>query len=206
MDDTERNRDRFGLYQTAVQTYSGFSGTMAAVVLFFTGLILTKFENFDITIKVPIAFLLISMFGFLYGALLYSSSAEQVSGYDEKGYRKAVFLGDLVSEYLGVYLLIVSIPLVINVITDDVFLRLVALVAALGGFAIYQFSNFSMVERHFKHRHIFISSATIVLGLLLFAAQLYKIYFVPLSVIFAIFILTVTYMASKSDSGDALVT
>ncbi|KKW19196.1 MAG: hypothetical protein UY63_C0018G0017 [Parcubacteria group bacterium GW2011_GWA2_51_10] len=170
---------------------------MAAVVLFFTGLILTKFENFDISIKVPISFLLISIFGFLYAALLYSSAAQEVSEYNEARFHRAVFLGDILSEYLGVYLLVISIPLVINLITDDLFLRLVSLSAALAGLAIYQFSSFSLVERHFRHKHHFISVSIIVLGLLLFVAQLYQIYFVPLSVIFAVFILVVTYRAAK---------
>ncbi len=198
MKEHKDNDSRFSLYATQVQTYASFSGTMAAVVMFFTGLILSKFESLDISIKVPIAFMIISIFGFLYSALLYANAAQEVSDRNGPGIRKGIFLGDIVSEYLGVYLLVISIPLVINVITPDFFLRTVTIVSSLAGLCLYQLSHFSIVERHFKSNHRFVALLVIGLGLLLCLAQVYGVYFVPLSTAFGILILAIAYSASKS--------
>ena len=187
----------FSLYATQVQTYAGFTGTMAAVVMFFTGLIITKFESFDILIKVPIAFLIISIFGFLYSTLLYANAAQEVSNHSGRELLRAIFFGDIVSEYLGVYLLVISVPLVIDVITADFFLRSVTIIASLLGLGLYQFSHFSIVERHFQNNHRYISPFIIALGLLLFLAQIYRTYFVPLAIAFGLLLLVVSYVASR---------
>ena len=106
----------------------------------------------------------------------------------------------MMSEYIGIYLLVLSIPLVINVITTDVFLRIVTLLSSLGGFAIYQFSNFSLLERHFKNSHRKLSSVIVLFGAVLFVSQLYSSYFVELSALFMVFILGILYSAAKINS------
>lgn len=192
-----KDKDRFGLYQGQVQTYTQFAATMAALSLFFTGVILTKYDTYSTSIRIPIAFLLISIFGFLYGALLYSNAAQEVSEYNEKGFRRAIFLGDLISEYLGVYLLVIAIPLVINIITDDIFLRIVTFLSSLIGLGIYQFSHFSILERHFGTIYRPISVVILLFGLLLFVGQFYNLYFTELSIGFTGFILLITVLASR---------
>ncbi len=185
------------LYQTQVANYAQFSGTMTAVTLFFTGLILTNFENFDTSIRVPIGLLIISMFGFLYGTLLYSNASEEVSSYNYPGLRKAIYLGDIISEYLGLYLLVLSIPLVLNVVTTDGFLRAVALVSALGGLTIYQLSGFSIVERHFGQKHLGVAAITVFFGILLSLTQLTDVYFVPVASLFLLSIALVCLLATR---------
>ena len=190
--------DTLGLYQTEVQTYVSFTSFMTAVVVFFTGIILTQLKSYDITIKVPITFLIISMFGFLYSTLIYTNAAADVRERKIEKADKHILFGDILSEYLGIYLLVFSIPLVINVITTDEFLRVVTFLSSLGGFAIYQFSHFSVLERHFKNDHKKLSSIIILFGFLLFISQIYAFYFVEIATLFIVFILCITYLATKT--------
>ncbi|MBI4162384.1 MAG: hypothetical protein HY513_01765 [Candidatus Aenigmarchaeota archaeon] len=187
------------LRQTQLQTYVGFTSFMTVVTTFFTGLLLTQIKNYDISIKVPIAFLLISMFGFLYATLIYTNGSDEIARGKVKTARKHLLMGDVLSEYIGVYLLVLSIPLVMNAITGDGFLRIVSLVASLGGFALYQFSHLSIIEKHFKRQYEKISAALIILGLLVFSSQTYEFYFVELSIILMILILSIAYYATKKD-------
>ena len=192
-----KEKEDFNLRQTQLHINVSFTAFMTAVVVFFTGLLLTKFESFDISVKIPILFLIISMFGFLYSTLVFSNAAEDIS---QKRLNKAMshmLLGDVLSEYLGVYFLILSIPLVINIITSDLFLRIVTLIVSLAGLIIYQFSHVSIIERHFEKTYHIFSIIIILFGLILFLAQLYNLYFIPISTFFIIFMLIITYFAVK---------
>ncbi|MBW2993577.1 hypothetical protein KY317_03320 [Candidatus Woesearchaeota archaeon] len=190
-------KEDLGIYQTQVQTNVAFTAFMTAVVVFFTGLLLTKFSAYDISIKIPIAFLIISVFGFLYSTLVFANASEAVSKKKIDVFRKHMKLGDILSEYLGVYFLILSIPLVINVITGDLFLRIVTLIASLAGLSIYLFSHLSVMERHFIRGHKFISLGIIAFGIVLFFTHLYKFYFVQFSAACIIFIVIITYFATR---------
>lgn len=192
-------QETLNLRQTQVQTYVSFTSFMTAVVVFFTGLILTQFNTYDISIKVPLSFLMISISGFLFSTLIYTKVAESIAQRKLEIAKKNIFLGDIISEYIGVYLLILSIPLVVNVITDDIFLRLVTLFALFGGFGLYQFSHFSIIERHFKNSYHTFSLVLIALGILLFFAQQYQFYFIPLAGLTIAFILGITYIACKKE-------
>ena len=86
-----------------------------------------------------------------------------------------------------------------NAITDDEFLRITTLVASLGGFALYQFSHLSIIEKHFKRHYDKFSAALILLGILNFGVQTYAFYFVELSIILLLFILSIAYYAAKQD-------
>lgn len=194
-----RQQEALDLRQTQVQTYVSFTSFMTAVVVFFTGLILTQFKTYDISIKVPISFLMISISGFLFSTLIYTNAAEAIAQGKLEKAKKNIFLGDIVSEYIGVYLLILSVPLVVNVITNDMFLRIITLLAFFGGFGLYQFSHFSIIERHFKKTYHAFSLVLLALGVLLFFAQLYQLYFIPLAGMTIVFILGITYIACKKE-------
>ncbi len=193
----EESAEKFKLYGNQAGTYAQFSGTMTAVVLFFTGLIITNLDNYDPSVKVPVALLIVSIFGFLYGTLLYSNASEEVSKYNENGFLRAMYLGDTISEYLGLYFLVISIPLVINVVTEDMFLRIVSVIAALSGLYVYEFSGYSIVERHFSARHHIISIISLWFGAILFYTQLYGPNFVALATLFGLFIVGVAYVDSR---------
>ncbi len=198
---TEADRDKFELYQQQVGTNVSFTSFMTAVVVFFTGLLITSFNSYDISLKIPIAFLIISIFGFLYSTLIFANASERVSRKDEVGFRRHMRIGDVLGEYLGVYLLIISIPLVINIITSDNLLRVVTIVSAVVGLAIYQFSDLSLIERHFEGRSRVLSFTVILLEILVFVAQIYKVYFTLISIIFLVYLLSVTYLAIRKKNA-----
>ncbi|MBI4150372.1 hypothetical protein HY488_03135 [Candidatus Woesearchaeota archaeon] len=190
-------KEDLGLYQSQVQTDVSFTAFMTAVVVFFTGLLLTEFESYDISIKVPISFLIISIFGFLYSTMIFSNAAGEINQGRLAKAKKHLLLGDILSEYLGVYLLIISLPLIINVITTDTFLRGVTVVSSLAGLALYQFSHFSVLEQHFKEGYDVFAAAILLFAIGLFFAQLFKWYFAQLSIVFLLFVLYITYLAIK---------
>lgn len=186
-----------GLYQDQLQTYISFTSVMIAVCVFFVGFLLVSFHNYDVSIKVPIAFLIIALFSFLYSTLIYTGASAEVTLQNHKKFLRATFLGDAISEYLGTYLLVCSIPLTINALTPDLFLRVVTLVSAVAGLIIYQLSNISMIEVHFPKSYKTMSLIAALLILLLSIGQMFSFHFVLFSIIFLAFAFVLTYLAIK---------
>ena len=187
------------LFQNEIQVSVSFTAFMTAVTIFFVGLLITKFESFDISIKIPILFLIISTFGFLYSTLIFANASGQLSHHITKNFFKNMLTGDTISEYLGVYLLVLAVPLVINVITNDSFLRLATLIVALGGLVVYHISGFSLMDRHFRKKHYWGLFLVIILEVALFYTQIYNlIYFVPLAVVLILFLVLLALFASKA--------
>ena len=188
----------WSLRATQVQTYVGFTSFMTAVVVFFVGLLLASFKNYDPSIKVPIAYLIISIFGFLYATLIYTGIAAEISNKREQHFKHSMQLGDVISEYLGVYLLIISIPFVIGAITDDPFLRLVSIFAAIIGLIVYQLSHVSMIEQHFSKTNRLLSLFLAAFALILYWSQINDFHFVQLSVCFLLCMFLVVIIAAKN--------
>jgi hypothetical protein len=78
-----------------------------------------------------------------------------------------------------------------------VYLRATVAIASLLGFAFYQFSHFSISERHFPKYHRFISLFIILLGVILFFSQMINFYFEFLSIILVVFILGLVILALR---------
>ena len=146
-------KEDLNLLQSEVQTSVSFTSFMTAVTLFFVGLLITQFKVFDPSINIPILFLIISTFGFLYSTLIFANASGKIARFSKKDIRKDLNLGNALSEYLGVYLLILSIPLVINIISIDSFLKITTIIAALGGLIIYHACGFSIMSRAYKQLH-----------------------------------------------------
>jgi hypothetical protein len=192
-------REDANLFQNEIQVSVSFTAFMTAVTIFFVGLLITKFESFELSIKIPILFLIISTFAFLYSTLIFANASGQLSRHITKNFHKNMLIGDTLSEYLGVYLLVFAVPLVINVITTDSFLRLATLIAALGGLFIYHISGFSLMDRHFKRKHYWYLFLVIILEIALFYTQTYNlIYFIPLAVVLILFLLFLALFASRA--------
>lgn len=186
-------------YLEQVQTDVSLLSFMTAVSMFFSGLLLTRFDSFNLFIKVPLSFLIISTFGFLFSSLILSNASQKII--DEK-FEKAsqrILYGYVISEYLGIYLFVLSIPLVISAITSDFYLRMITLCAAIIGIALYQFMGFSLLEDHFPRNHKIFSLLIVLFGLILFIAQLRQFHFVLISIIFLCFILLITYLAPRKN-------
>lgn len=197
-DSNKIDLDRYQLYQGQLQTYVSFTSFMTAVCVFFVGFLLSSFHSFDISIKVPVAFLIISLFSFLYSTLIYTSSAAEVSLQNHRKFLKSIFLGDAISEYWGVYLLVASIPLTVNAITTDGFLRIVTLIAAVAGLAIYQLSGISMIEVHFPTSSKIMAMLAILMIGLLSLGQVTNFHFTLFATLFLLFMLVLGWVAIKT--------
>ena len=175
-----------------------FTAFFTAVTIFFTGLLLTKFEVYDISVKIPILFLIISTFGFLYATLVFANTSGSLAHGKLERIDKQNRVGLRLSEYIGVYFLVLAIPLVINVITTDSFLRLSTLIVALVGLVIYHASGFSIMERQFKKLHYLFLVLIVIFEIALYLAQVYNFaYFVHIAVILILFLLFLALVAKK---------
>jgi hypothetical protein len=189
--------EEVNLYSGQIRSNISFSAFMTAVVIFFVGVLLTNFSKYDASVKVPICFLIIGTFGFLYSALIYTNASGEILGKKLANFKRNMFVADVLSEYLGVYLLVLSIPLVINIITPDAFLRVTVALASLLGFAFYQFAHFSISERHFPKTHWFISVLVILLGVILFFAHINSFYFESLAILPVLFVFGLVVVALR---------
>ena len=193
-----RKTDR-GLYMDQIQTDVSLLSFMTVISVFFNGLLLTQFDSYDIFIKIPISFLIISTFGFLFATLILGNTTQEIiDGKIEKA-KKHMLYGYAISEYIGVYLFVLSITLAINIITPDIYLRIITLFAALGGIALYQFMGFSMLNNHFPKTYTAFSILTLGFGIALFAAQIWRFHFTEASLAFLVFILLITILAPRKD-------
>lgn len=189
-----------GLIQDEVSVSVSFTAFMTAVTVFFVGLLLTNFTNYSASVKFPILFLIVSTFGFLYSTLIFANTSGNIARLNGKNVHRQLLLADAMSEYLGVYLLIFSIPLVINVITPDLFLRIATLVVSLGGLIIYHVSGFSIMERQFKKMHYLFLTSAVILEVLLYITQaLNPLYMLPLSIVLTLFLIILSFSAKRED-------
>lgn len=186
------------LYQDEVQTGVNVTAFMTGVTIFFTGLLITRYESYDVSIKIPILFLILSTFGFLYATLIYANASGDLARLRTERFHKEMNMGDSIGEYIGVYFLVLAIPLVINVITSDIFLKASTLIVALGGLIIYHASGFSIMQNHFKKKHVFLLSIIVLLEIALYFTQKTTDIFVAIAMLLIFFLLTITYISRNN--------
>jgi hypothetical protein len=164
-------KEDLNLVAMEVQTSVSFTAFMTGVTLFFVGLLISQFKVFNSSINIPILFLIISTFGFLYATLIFANASGKVARSLDKEVQKDLNHGNALSEYLGVYLLILAIPLVINIISLDNFLKIATIIAALGGLIFYHVSGFSIMGRAYEKLHYLFLSLIVIFELLLYFFQ-----------------------------------
>ncbi len=150
-----------------------FASFMSAVTLFFTGLLVAQFQSFDPTIKIPLLFLIISTFSFIFSASIYSNAGVEVTGHRFKPVQKYLSYANNILEFLGLYLFILATPLVIGAVTDDAFLRISTIAIALVGLALYSQSGFSILHKELpnKAHKLLVTSAIVVLAIGMYVTQ-----------------------------------
>jgi hypothetical protein len=143
-------------------TISTFLGTVA---LFFAGILMSRLESFDVSLRLPILYLLVATFGFVFSAIIYANVTGTARVGDDK---PETFLqwGNVLSEYLGVYPFVMAIPLAVGAVTDDPFLRSATLLLALVSTALYTLSPFSMAHRSFSRPAVMTLAASLCVGIL----------------------------------------
>lgn len=159
--------------ETEIQVGVALSAFMGTVSLFFTGILIAQLKSFDQSIKVPIIFLIIATFSFIFSSTIYANAAGEITRHDPKRAHWYMAISNIVSEFLGLYLFVLAVPLVINAITSDQFLRLSVVVVALTGLTLYSLSAFSIVHRELGVGAKYLFSAIIAaLGAMVASAQL----------------------------------
>lgn len=149
-----------------------FSSLMGAVSLFFTGVLISQYSSFDASIKVPLLFLIISTFSFIFSATIYSNASTEITLNKLKVVEKYMIYAKNIVEFLGLYPLILSMPLVIGAVTEDNFLRTSTTIVALLGLALYSQSKFSVLEKQLQARHKRLYSAVFIgLAMYLYLSQ-----------------------------------
>ncbi|MFA6353431.1 MAG: hypothetical protein WCW93_00645 [Candidatus Paceibacterota bacterium] len=204
---TSNNKEDLNLYQAEVQTGVSLTSFMTAVTSFFLGLLITRIADMNITIKIPILFLIISTFGFLFSSIIYSNASGEITRLNGNKAKNYMLIGNVLSEYFGVYLLVLSIPLVINAVTSDIFLRTATFIVVIISLSLYSISQFSIAHRYLKPitKNIFVL-CIVILELVMFMAQINLLpYFTLLSTVFLIFIIISTYYFYKREERLELI-
>ncbi len=158
-----------------------------------------QFNSYDLSVKIPISFLIVATFAFIFSALILSNASQSIIAGDREKFEKHLAFGYAISEYIGFFLLILSVPLAMSIVTQDLYIRTVTFATAMLGFMAYQFLGFSILERHFSKSHRIFAVITVLLGIFLFVAQLYKLYFTPISIVLLLFLVLVTILAPKKE-------
>jgi hypothetical protein len=178
-----------------VQTDVSLLSILSVISVFFIGSLLPKFDSYDLSVKIPISFLIIATFAFIFAALIISNASQRIIKGDLKEAQRHLDVGYAISEYMGVFLFVLSVPLAISIITADPYLRIVTFCAAILGMSLYSFMGFSLLENHFSKSYRPLSIAIILFGIILFFAQIFAFQFTAIAVIFLVFILLTTIFA-----------
>jgi GNAT superfamily N-acetyltransferase len=124
-----------------------YSSLMSAVSLFFTGILISQYASFGPTIKIPLAFLIISTFSFIFSATIYMNAGPEIALNKLQAVEKYMVYGKNIMELLGLYLFVMATPLVIGAITNDSYLRLMTVAVTIISFGLYSQSRFSIFEK-----------------------------------------------------------
>ncbi len=152
-----------------------FAALMSATSLFFTGVLISQYSSFSSTIRVPLIFLIISTFSFIFSATIYSNAGAEITLGKLKLVEKYMVFAKNIVELLGLYLFILATPLVIGAVTNDSFLRTSTIIIALVGFALYSQSKFSVLEKELSHKKKnLLSGIIVVLSIALYLSQAYE--------------------------------
>jgi GNAT superfamily N-acetyltransferase len=155
-----------------IEVGSSYASLMSATSLFFTGILISQYKSFNATIKVPLIYLIISTFSFIFAATIYGNAGTEITLNKMRAVEKYMIYAKNVVELLGLYLFVLAVPLVIGAVTQDSFLRSATIIIAIVGFAIYSQSTFSILEKELSlQKKRLLSTAIVILALLLYYEQ-----------------------------------
>lgn len=189
------NSEDKSLLLSQVQTDVQLISLLSVVSVFFIGALLPQFNSYDLSVKIPISFLIVSTLAFFFSALILANVSSKIISGNSEEVEKYLIYGYAISEYVGVFLFVLSIPLVMNIITVDLYLRITTFSAAVLGIGVYQFMGFSLLKNHFSRKNHLFSVIFILFGVVLFLAQIYSFHFTAISIIFLLFTLLITVLA-----------
>jgi hypothetical protein len=189
------NSEEKNLLMNQVQTDVSLISFLSVISVFFLGALLPKFNSYDLSVKIPISFLVIATFAFIFSALILSNATQEIVAGNAKKFEQHLAYGYAISEYLGVFLFVLSVPLAISIVTADPYLRIITFCTAILGIGVYQFMGFSLIGRHFSSTNKLFSVLVVLFGIALFFSQIYAFHFILIAVVFLLFILLITILA-----------
>lgn len=178
-----------------VQTDVALISFLSVISVFFLGALIPQFNTYDLSVKIPISFLIIATFSFVFSGLILSNASQQIVAGDPKKLEKYLTYGYAISEYLGIFLFVLAVPLAISIITSDLYLRTVTFLSAIIGIGLYQFMGFSFLQNHFSKSHTLFAVLIVLFGTVLFLAQVFTFHFTLIATIFLLFIIAITCLA-----------
>ena len=184
--------DEKNLLLNQVQTDVSLTSFLSVISIFFIGALLPQFNSYDVSVNIPISFLVVSTFALVFSGLILSNSCQKIVQGDSKQIKKYLAWGYAISEYLGLFLFVISAPLAMSIITHDTYIRVVTFSSAIIGIGFYQMMGFSLLENHYTKSSKFIAVLILLFGVVLFLSQLFNFYFTVVSTLFLLFILFIT--------------
>ena len=153
-----------------------FASLMGAISLFFTGVLLAQYKSFDNTIRIPLLFLVISTFSYIFSASIYSNAGTEITIDNIPKVKKYLVYANNIFEFLGLYLLILATPLVVGSVTHDSFLRIATILVALAGLTLYSLSDFSVLHKEVRSTFwkCVITGVFVLLGAMLYFSQRFE--------------------------------
>ena len=85
---------------------------------------------------------------FLFTNIIFANASGEIRAGNIDGANKNATTGNIISEFLGVYLLVIAMPLAINAITGDAFLKFAVFVTSMAALFGYSVSSFSIIKRY----------------------------------------------------------
>jgi len=178
-----------------VQTDVSLISFLSVVSVFFIGALLPQFNSYDASVRIPISFLIVSTFAFIFSGLILSNATQRINQGDLQRTEKHLAYGYAISEYMGVFLFVLSVPIAMSIVTTDLYLRVITFVAAIVGISVYQFGGFSLLGNHFSKSNILFAIITVLFGVVLFLSQTFAFHFTVIATLFLLFMLAITILA-----------
>lgn len=138
---------------------------MLAVATFFTGFLISSYSSFNNSVRIPTFFLVISTLSFLFTNLIFANASGEIRSGNRDGANKHANAGNAISEFLGIYLLVISMPLVISAITGDILLRVAVFVVVMVSLFSYSISPFSIIKRYITTAYLRLLYSVVLIGL-----------------------------------------
>ncbi len=143
--EARRTNGKFGEEASTGLDAAAFIGTAN---LFFTGLVIMNLKTLPSIVHLSVVYLIISAVAFIISAIIFAN----VTGARDRAKFKAEMIqaGNWVSEYPGVYLFLIAIPLLILGVTDVFLVQITTAIVCYGGLLLYSMSPYSIDERRFQ--------------------------------------------------------
>jgi len=174
-------------------TLCSFLGTAC---FFFTGLVMLNLSSLPFVVQLPVVYLVVSAVAFIIASVIYAN----ISGMDEQAVSRSSMIqaANWISEYPGIYLFLIAIPLIILGVTESMLVQYATAIACYGSLLLYSISPFSLDHRRFTHR---VSRAINTLLLLIFSVGVYLValfsisYLLPIGILGLFVILAISFFS-----------